>query len=402
MSSSRRPKYTTLERVTRYTLVATASFGLEAVVRAELSALGCAEPRTEDRRVVFQGSAEDVARCNIRLRTADRVLLRLSEFPVEDFDDLYEGVRAVRWRDLLAPSPAVVVEARSARSKISSVPAIQSVSKKAIVDALSKGASSSRMAESGPRYSVEVAIAHDSASISLDTTGPGLHKRGYRAAAGEAPLRENLAAALVLLSRWDAPRPFADPLCGSGTIPIEAALIAGNIAPGINRRFAAEEWPVFPRTTWKAARDEARSAERRDAELRIDASDRDAKMVETARRNAERAGVGSRIGFRAAPLERFTPAGDFGCMVCNPPYGERLGEAREVEELYRAMGKLSSRLDTWSLFVLTAHEGFQKLFGSRATKNRKLYNGNLRCWFYQYFGPLPPAPPRPFGTLGLP
>jgi putative N6-adenine-specific DNA methylase len=377
--------------VTRYTLVATASFGLEAVVRAELSALGFGEARTEDRRVIFEGGPQEVARCNIRLRAADRVMLRLSEFPVGDFDALYEGVRAVRWTDLMAPSPAVVVEARSTRSKISSVPAIQSVSKKAIVDALSRGKSLSRMEESGPRYTVEVAIAHDRASVLLDTTGPGLHKRGYRAAGGEAPMRENLAAALVLLSRWDPSRPFADPLCGSGTIPIEAALIAGNIAPGISRRFAAEEWPAFPRAVWKAAREEARSAERRDAACLIEASDRDAKIVETARRNAERAGVGSRIGFRCAKFDSFGPSGDFGCMVCNPPYGERLGEAREVEDLYRAMGRLFGRLDTWSLFVLTAHEGFQKLFGAPATKNRKLYNGNLRCWFYQYYGPLPPS-----------
>ena len=383
--------------MTRYTIVATASFGLEAVVRAELTALGFGEARTEDRRVIFEGGAREVARCNIGLRTADRVLLRVAEFPAGDFDALYEGVRAVRWTDFMAPSPAVVVEARSNRSKITSVPAIQSVSKKAIVDALSRGKSSSRMEESGPPYTVEVTIARDRASILLDTTGPGLHKRGYRASGGEAPMRENLAAALVLLSRWDTSRPFADPLCGSGTIPIEAALIACNIAPGIGRRFAAEEWPGVPRAVWKAAREEARSEERRDVELRIEASDRDAKIIEAARRNAERAGVGPRIGFRCAELDSFKPAGDFGCMVSNPPYGERLGGAQEVEGLYRGMGKLFARLDTWSLFVLTAHEGFQKLFGAPATKNRKLYNGNLRCWFYQYFGPLPPRPLVPTG-----
>ncbi len=357
--------------------------------------MGFGEARTEDRRVVFEGGPPEVARCNVGLRAADRVLLRLSEFPVGSFDALYEGVRAVHWTDLMPASPAVVVEARSTRSKISSVPAIQSVSKKAIVDSLSRGKSSARMEESGPRYTIEVAIAHDQASILLDTTGPGLHKRGYRASGGEAPMRENLAAALVLLSRWDPSRPFADPLCGSGTIPIEAALIACNIAPGLGRRFAAEEWPGFPRAVWKAAREEARSAERKDVDLRIEASDRDARIIETARRNAERAGVGPRIGFHCAELDGFKPAGAFGCMVCNPPYGERLGEAREVETLYRAMGRLFARLDTWSLFVLTAYEGFQKLFGAPATKNRKLYNGNLRCWFYQYFGPLPPRPSVP-------
>jgi len=378
--------------VTRYTLAATASFGLETVVRGELEALGIKGARTEDRQVLFEGTAEDAARCNIRLRAADRVLIRLAEFPVGDFDQLYEGVRAVRWRDLLGRSPAVVVEARSAKSKISSVPAIQSVSKKAIVDVLSQGTAGGRLAETGPRCTVEVALRGDSAAVCLDTSGPGLHKRGYRAARGEAPMRENLAAAIVLISRWDPARPFADPVCGSGTIPIEAALIAANIAPGIFRHFTAEGWPLFPPAVWQRAREEARSAERRDAACSIEASDRDPGMVEAARSNAERAGVGAMIRFRAVELARFQARGQYGCMIANPPYGERLGEEREVAALYREMGALVAQLDTWSLFVLTAHPGFEKLFGARATKNRKLYNGNLRCWLYQYFGPLPPSP----------
>jgi putative N6-adenine-specific DNA methylase len=208
-------------------------------------------------------------------------------------------------------------------------------------------------------------------------------------------MRENLAAAIVLISRWHPARPFADPVCGSGTIPIEAALIAANIAPGISRHFAAEEWPLFPQAVWQRAREEARSAERRDAACSIEASDRDPGMVEAARSNAGRAGVAAMIRFRAAELGRFQAGGQYGCMIANPPYGERLGEEREVTALYREMGALFARLDTWSLFVLTAHPGFEELFGARATKNRKLYNGNLRCWLYQYFGPLPASSPLP-------
>jgi putative N6-adenine-specific DNA methylase len=376
--------------VTRYTLAATASFGLEAVVRGEVEALGIAGARAEDRHVLFEGTAADAARCNVRLRAADRVLVRLAEFAAGDFDGLYEGVRRVDWAGLLGSSPAVTVEARSAKSTLASVPSIQSVSKKALIDGLSRGKARGRVAETGPACTVEVVVRDDRASVWLDTTGPGLHRRGYRTEAGEAPLRENLAAALVLLSRWDASRPFADPLCGSGTIAIEAAMIAANVAPGAGRRFAGEELPLLPAASWAAAREEARAAERRGARCVIAASDRDAGLIAAARRNASRAGVAPLIRLQAAELSAFRPSGDFGCMVVNPPYGERLGSSREAEALYRGLGTVYARLPTWSLFALTAHPQFERALGARATKNRKLYNGNLRCWLYQYFGPLPP------------
>jgi putative N6-adenine-specific DNA methylase len=378
-------RYTAAVSEIRYTCVATATFGLESVVRAELEALGIQGARTEDRRVTFEGSAHDIARCNIRLRTADRVLIRLAEFPADNFDALYEGVRSIPWRDVLAAFPAVHVAARSVKSRLTAAPSLQSVTKKAIVDALS----STRMEETGPRYDVELVVNRDRASVCLDTTGPGLHKRGYRAAKGEAPLRENLAAALVLLSRWEESRPFADPFCGSGTIPIEAALIAANIAPGIGRTFAAEAWPVLSAQAWEEAREEARGEERRDARPRIVGSDRDGKIVKVATENARAAGVENLIRFRQASFDEFTPAGEHGCIVCNPPYGERLGDRHEAEMLYRAAGALFRNLPTWSFFALTASEDFQKLFGARASRNRKLYNGNIRCWYYQYFGPLP-------------
>ena len=371
----------------RYSCAAAASFGLESVVRSEIEGLGIDGTRVEDRRVVFEATARDIARCNIWLRAADRVLIQVSEFPAPDFDALYQGIRAVPWRDLLAPFPAVTVDARSAGSKLTAAPSLQSVAKKAIVDAMT--GSATRMPETGPRYDVQLSLQKDRATVSLDTTGPGLHKRGYRRHTGDAPLRENLAAALVLLSRWDPSRPFADPVCGSGTIAIEAALQAANIAPGLGRRFAAEDWPLFPVLLWSEVRASARDAQVRTVNAGIDSSDRDPAMVKAAAANAAAAGVAELIRFRTAPLESFSPTVEFGCLVCNPPYGERLGSVREAQELARVMGSLRHRAPTWSFFVLSALEDFQRCFGARASRNRKLYNGNIRCWYYQYFGPLP-------------
>ena len=373
----------------RYPCAATASFGLESLVRDELSGMGISVIRTEDRRVLVEASAAEIARGNLRLRTADRVLLQVAEFPAADFDALFEGVRSAPWRDMLGPAPAVTVNARSTRSRLTAVPTIQAVTKKAIVDSLRGRKGGGRLEESGPACDVEVEIRADRATVSLDTTGPGLHKRGYRRAAGAAPLRETLAAALVILSRWEPPRPFADPLCGSGTIPIEAALLADNAAPGMGRTFAAEAWPCLPAAAWAEERDRARAAARRGSGVRIFGSDRDPRMVELAGRNARAAGVEDLVRFRAAPLSDFRADGDYGCMVCNPPYGERLGDQGQAEALYREMGRLYQALPTWSLFALSAREDFPRTFGQRASRNRKLYNGNIRCWFFQYFGPLP-------------
>ena len=383
---------------TLYTLEAAATFGLEALVRAELLELGVPVERTEDRRVSFTGTALDIARCNLRLRTADRVWLKLAEFAASDFDGLYEGVRAIAWRDLLPPRAAVDVHARSARSRLTAVPSIQSVSKRAIVDSLlgARRDVSARVEETGPGCTVEIAIQGDRASVLLDTSGAGLHKRGYRAESGPAPLRENLAAALVMLSRWDPSRPFADPLCGSGTIAIEAALIGRSRAPGISRVFAAEAWPIVPAGAWREAREEARVGEKRAAGMTVEASDRDGAMVDAARMNAKRAGVQDCIRFTTRPLDAFRSPGEYGCLVCNPPYGERLGDSREVEKLSRDMGLLFRRLPTWSFFALTASTDFPRFFGARPSRNRKLYNGNIRCYLYQYFGPLPDRRDRGF------
>ncbi len=379
--------------MSRYILEATATFGLESVVSAELAGLGYDGLSSENGRVAFEGTEEDIARCNLWLRAADRLLVRLAEFPAKDMDDVYEGVRAIRWADFFAPNPRVAVTARSVRSGLSSVPALQSVGKKAIVDAI-RG-SRERIEETGPLYPVDIAISRDRARVTLDTSGAGLHKRGYRTEAGEAPLRETLAAGMVLLSRWDPPRPFLDPLCGSGTIAIEAALIAMNAAPGAARAFAAEQWPHIPAEVWRRAREEAVSAMRPGRELEISASDKDSRLIMAAGRNASRAGVASGVSFRLASAESVKPKGEYGCIVTNPPYAERMGEGKEVENLYRTLGRLHRSVPTWSFFALSAHPAFPKLFGGRPSRNRKLYNGNMQCYFYQYFGPLPPGGGRP-------
>ncbi len=371
-------------------LIAAATFGLESLVAAELADLGLAGARAENGHVRFAGGADDIARCNIGLRTADRVYVVLKEFPAGDFDALFEGVRAIDWKAAAPHEAAIVVNARSATSRLASVPAVQSVAKKAIVASLTGGRPGARLPETGPVLDVEIWLSSDRASVLLDSTGDGLHKRGYRTGAGEAPLRETLAAAMVRLSRWQPGRPFADPLCGSGTIAIEAALLGRGMAPGRHRPFAAESWPFVPADSWRRAREAARAAERRGEHLDIAASDRDGKVLDIARANAAKAGVADAIRFERRGVEAFAPSGDYGCIVTNPPYGERLGDLREAENTYRAMGRAFRRLDTWSVFVLTAHPEFPKHFGARSTKNRKLYNGNLRCWLYQYFGPLPP------------
>ena len=369
-----------------YSCAAAASFGLESLVRGEVEALGIRGVRVEDRRVCFDATAAEIARCNLWLRTADRLFVTLAEFPSPGFDALYDGVRRAPWRDWLVPEAEVVVEASSVKSRLTALPSLQSVTKKAIVDAVSPSA---RMPENGPRYDVHVELRNDVAAVSLDTTGPGLHKRGYRRHTGDAPLRENLAAAMVMLSRWDPSRPLADPVCGSGTIAIEAALLAARIAPGARRTFAAESWPTFPASAWKEERASAADAEVHGLDVRITGSDRDAAVLRAAHANAKSAGVADLVTFRRSEAASFSPEGDYGCVVCNPPYGERLGNEVEARELAADLGKLHRSLPTWSFFVLSAREDFPRFFGARATKNRKLYNGNLRCWLYQYFGPLP-------------
>jgi putative N6-adenine-specific DNA methylase len=372
----------------RYTLIATSAFGLESIVASELKELGYSDLKTEDGKVIFTGDDLDIARCNIWLRCADRVLIRMTEFKATDFEELYQGAFAIKWEKLIPENGVMHVTGKSIRSKLYSVPDCQSIVKKAVVDAMKRKYNRTLFNETGQVYKIEIALLKDIATITVDTSGDGLHKRGYGETRGEAPLRETLAAALVKLCRWDPSRFLADPLCGSGTIAIEAALIGRNIAPGLKRTFVAETWPTMPKKIWDAMRDEA-AQKIIDRPLEIFASDMDITVFRQAVENAEKAGVAKCITFQKKPIEEFSSKKKYGCVLCNPPYGERLGTKESTEKLYKTMGEIFLKLDTWSFFILTAHPEFQKYFGKKATRNRKLYNGKIKCYFYQYFGPLP-------------
>ncbi len=372
----------------QYTLIATSAFGIESVVADELRALGYENLVVENGRVKFRGDLLDVARCNIRLRTADRLLLELNEFVAKDFEELFQATRAVPWEHIIPESGKMHVTGKSIKSTLFSVPDCQSIVKKAVVESMKRKYGKTWFSEDGPVFKIEIALLKDRGSLTIDTSGPGLHKRGYRRGGGEAPLRETLAAAMVLLSRWDPSRILADPLCGSGTIPIEAALIGKNIAPGLNRSFVSEEWAIIPKKHWKLAREEARAAIL-DVKPVILASDIDGKVFRTARENAENAGVSDCITFQRKPVSEFSSKRKYGCIITNPPYGERLGDLRQAEALYKEIGGVFSRLDTWSCFIISPHENFARHFGKPSDRNRKLYNGKIKCYLHQYFGPLP-------------
>ncbi len=285
---------------------------------------------------------------------------------------------------------AFPVSGKSVKSKLYSVPDCQSIVKKAIVERMK--AAYKRMSfleETGPTYKIEVAIRNDKVTLSVDTSGAGLHKRGYRTGQGEAPLKETMAAALIKLTNWRPDRPFHDPFCGSGTIPIEAALIGQNIAPGFNREFISEEWPIIPEGLWDKAREEAESEANYDQPLEIYGTDVDHKMIEVAKENAIEAGLGDLIQFKQMQVKDFTADSDYGVIVGNPPYGERIGEEEEVEQMYRDMGKVFEQYPTWSKYIITSHPNFEDLYGKKATKKRKLFNGFIRTDYYQYFGQRP-------------
>jgi putative N6-adenine-specific DNA methylase len=375
--------------MSKYTLIATSSFGLESIVAQELRNLGYRDLKIENGRVTYAGDEEDIARCNIWLRTADRVLIKMAEFTATDFEELFQGSQNVRWEDMIPADGKMHVSGRSVRSRLASVRDCQAIVKKAVINAMNRKYNGVKFPETGPLHKIEVSLLKDVVTLTMDTTGQGLHKRGYREETGEAPLKENLAAALVLLSRWKPDRILADPLCGSGTIAIEGALIGRNIAPGIKRSFVSESWGVMPREIWDGVRLDARAKER-NLPFRILASDSDGLVLKKARDNAVQAGVGDFIAFQRLAVEDFRSNRKYGCVICNPPYGERVGDPKEVARLYRSMGEVLLRLDAWSLFILTAHPEFELLFGKKANKNRKLYNGDIKCYFYEYFGPLPP------------
>ena len=374
----------------QYNLIATTAFGLEAVVARELNALGYAQQRVEDGRVRFPGDAAAVVRCNLWLRCASRVVIQVAEFDATDFGELFDRTAAIAWEDWLPVDAAFPVRGRSARSKLHSVPDCQRIVKKAIVERLKTVHQRDWFDETGAARGIEVAVLKDRVTLTIDTSGDALHKRGYRTASGPAPLRETLAAALVLLSYWNRKRPLVDPCCGSGTILIEAAMIGREIAPGLKRSFAAEQWPQFPRGLWDAERVAAAAKVRPQLAERLIGTDVEERAVLAARKHAEATGVADDIHFQRKALAEFRSPRKYGVLITNPPYGERIGEEREVEQLYRDMGRLFEPLDTWSIYVLTAHPQFERLFGRRAERRRKLFNSTLACTYYQFPGPKPP------------
>ena len=375
-------------------LIATATFGLEAIVRREIEALGFKVTEGEDGRVTYVTNEAGLVRSNLWLRCADRVLLKMGAFKALTFEDLFQGMRALPWETLIPPDGNFTVNASSVKSTLSSVPAFQSVAEKALVMRLSDIYGVQSFSKSGADYQIHLRNLKDHVTVAVDTSGAGLHKRGYRTRQTEAPIKETLAAALVSLSFWKPGRLLADPLCGSGTIPIEAAMIGRGIAPGLKRSFAAEAWDFIPQEAWKRERADAFKRKELQADIRIIASDRSPKAVNIARENAENAGVGDCIEFSQRTFSTFaadeTAAARSGVIVTNPPYGERIGEIAEVESLYREIGAFGQACPDWSVFLITTYKDFESLaFGRPADRRRKLYNGRLETTFYQYHGTRP-------------
>ncbi len=375
--------------MSKLNLIATATFGLEAIVAGELKSLGYEDVIVENAKVTFTGDEKSLCRTNIMLRTADRVRLKVGEFKATTFDELFEKTKALPWPEIIPANAEFPVDGKSIKSTLFSISDCQAIVKKAVVESMKKKYKTQWFEEKGPLYKIEVSLLKDIATLTIDSSGPGLHKRGYRELTSTAPLRETLAAALILLSKWHPDTTLIDPLCGSGTIPIEAALIGQNIAPGINREFVSDNWPNIPKSAWKMAREEARDNVRMQ-KLDIIGTDIDAPSIKLARINSSRFNLEQDIHFQQLPLSQLSSKKKFGKIICNPPYGERLGSLSEVERLYKEMGKVFNILDTWSYYILTSHEDFEILFGKPASKKRKLYNGTIKVDYYQYFGPRPP------------
>ncbi len=380
-------------------LIATAAAGTEAVVKRELAALGYEARVVTPGRLLFQGDAAAICRTNLWLRAGERVLIQMASFRAADFDALFDGTAATSWEEWLPRDAEFPVKGRSHHSQLSSVPAVQRSVKKAIVERLRRAHDVENLPETGPRCAIEISLRDDLATLTLDTTGVGLHKRGYRRLVSEAQLRETLAAVLVQLSYWRPGRVLADPFCGSGTIPIEAALIGRNIAPGLKREFAAEHWPASDQRLWQQAREEARDLVRPPLEERLLAYDVDPDVLSLARYHAEQAGVAEDIHWQQRPFGDLRAKAEYGCLITNPPYGERLSVDREVEELYRTFPLVFRRLPTWSFYILSLRPDLETLVGQRADRRRKLYNGPLECTYYQFHGPRPPRDHKDVGGV---
>ena len=376
----------------RFELIAPCHFGLEAVLKKEIIGLGYEIVEVEDGRVTFAGPASAIARANIGIRTSERILLKCGQFKAVTFDELYEGIKHIPWARIIPRNGKFwVTKATTNKSKLYSETAIQSIAKKAMVEGMSNTYHISQFAEDGDDYPVRIFIKKDIVTVGLDTTGVSLHKRGYRQLVGKAPISETLAAALIMLTPWREDRLLIDPFCGSGTFPIEAAMIGANIAPGVNRDFTACTWEkIIDKKTWYEAYDEARSLEKLDVEMHIQGYDLDSQIGKCAMQNAEEAGVADYIHFQQRNVKELSSPKAYGFIITNPPYGERLEEKEALPELYGIIGDRFRALDNWSMFLITSYEEAEKYIGRKADKNRKIYNGMIRSYYYQFMGKKPP------------
>jgi len=375
-----------------YELYAPCHFGMEAVLKREIIDIGYEISRVEDGRVYFMGDDEAIARCNLWLRTTERVMIKIAQFRATTYEELFQGTRAIRWQDYIPQNGKFwVTKATSISSKLFSPSDIQSVMKKAIVEKLKTVYRTDWFPEDGASYPLRVTINKDIVTIGLDTTGDSLHKRGYRTNTVKAPITETLAAALIMLTPWNGERILVDPFCGSGTFAIEAAMIAANMAPGLNREFLSQTWEnIVSKKCWYDAIDEANELVDLDVDTDIQGYDIDSFAVKAARANAENAGVENLIHFQERSVDKLSHPKKYGFIITNPPYGERLEEKENLPAIYQSLGKRFKALDDWSMYLITAWEDTEKAIGRKADKNRKIYNGMMKTYFYQFLGPKPP------------
>lgn len=375
-----------------YELVVPCHFGMEAVTKREIYDLGYEITRVEDGRITFEGDAEAICRANVFLRSAERVLLLVGRFKATTFEELFQGIKALPWEEYIPQDGKFwVKKASSIKSKLFSPSDIQSIAKKAMVERLKGVYKTDWFKEDGAAYPIRIFLLKDEVMVALDTSGDSLHKRGYRLQTSKAPITETLAAALIMLTPWRKDRILVDPFCGSGTFPIEAAMMAANIAPGMNREFTAEAWTnIIPKQLWYDTVQEAQDMVDTDIEVDIQGYDLDGEVVKAARENAKRAGVDHLIHFQQRDVAKLSHPKKYGFIITNPPYGERLEEKADLPELYTTIGDVYKNLDSWSMYMITSYEDAERYVGKKADKNRKIYNGMIKTYFYQFMGPKPP------------
>lgn len=376
-----------------FELIAPCHFGMEAVLKKEIIDLGYEISLVEDGRVTFLGDDEAICRANVFLRTAERVLLKVGSFRAETFEELFQGTKAIPWEEYIPQDGKFwVAKASSIKSKLFSPSDIQRIMKKAMVERMKGAYGITWFPEDGASYPLRVFLYKDVVTVAMDTSGDSLHKRGYRTLTSKAPITETLAAALLMLTPWKPDRILVDPFCGSGTFPIEAAMMAANMAPGMNREFLAEEWKnLIPKKCWYEAMDEANDLVKDDISVDIQGYDIDGEIVRAARANAAAAGVDHLIHFQQRPVSQLSHPKKYGFLITNPPYGERIEDKKNLPELYKTIGERFAALDSWSAYIITAYEDTERYFGRKADKNRKIYNGMMKTYFYQFMGPKPPS-----------